>query len=262
MLKNIIITITLLLFAITQLFANAPDTVLIDTVIKSNINTEQKILFQFEGMLHNNWEGDGFDYVAGSFRYIGHYNKTSVDSTFRWLNNAEAIIGTAYNSTDKFKIQENRISATSSANQNFFNNFNFNGTADLKSRFDLKANYLLAALGASFIKGDLVIQDNPITVRASLIKDGKRSLEFGNYFRAAWKGALDTNVTMSVKLENFYKYGHSFWNESYWNLETMTSFQISKIVTSHIVLCALYDSNKSKKLQAYQKITVGLTWKL
>jgi len=220
------------------------------------------ILFQFEEMLYNNWEGDGFNYVSGSFRYMGHHNRVSEDSTFRWLNNAKAIIGTAYNTADKWKIQENRISATSSANQNLFSNFNFNGTADLKSRFDLDANYLLGALGASFIKGELVIQDNPITLRASFLKNERRTLEFGNYFRIAWRGALDTNISMTVRLENFYRYGHSFWRESYWNLETMTSFQISRIVTSHIILCALYDLNQSKKLQAYQKITLGLTWKL
>jgi hypothetical protein len=273
MIKSIITTIALSLFAISQLFAN--DTVLtntvksIDTVRHSSVDTEQKILFQFEGMMYQNWEGSGFNYVAGSFRYIGNYNQTSEDSTFRWRNNAEAIIGTAYNSTDKWKLQENRISATSSANQKFFsdsksflNHLNINGTADLKSRFDLEANYLLAALGASFIKGELVIQNNPITLRTSLLKNEKSSFEFGNYFRIAWKGAIDTNITTTIKLENFYKYGHSFWRESYWNLETMTSFQISKIVTSHIVLCALYDLNQSKKLQAYQKITLGFTWKL
>jgi len=284
MLKNIFISISklmlLLLFATSKLFAQdtvatVSDTVAtvkddtgtgLGTIIKniknSNVDTDQRILFQFEEMLYNNWEGDGFNYVAGSLRYIGRYNRTSVDSAFRWLNNAEAVIGTAYNSTDKWGIQENKISATSSANQQFFRHLNFNGTADLKSRFDLSANYLLGALGASFIKGELVIQENPITLRATFPKNQRSSLKFGNYFRVAWKGTLDDNITQTVRLENFYEYGTVFWKESYWNFESMTSFQINRIITSHIILCALLDLNQSKKLQSYQKVTIGFSWTL
>ena len=231
-------------------------------LIANEWNKEQKVLFQFEEMFHSNWEGDGFNYAASSARYIGIFNTISDDSTFKLLNNVEAVLGVAYNSTDEFKIQENKIAANSSANHKFLNNFNFNGTADLKSRFDFNSNYLLGAIGISFIEDGLSIQENPITLRASFIKNEKASLEFGNYFKLAWKGNLDTNITLTLKLENFYKYGHSFWNESYWNLESMASFQISKIITSHIVLQALYDLKQSKKLQAFEKITIGFTWKL
>ena len=73
---------------------------------------------------------------------------------------------------------------------------------------------------------------------------------------------LDTNITLAVKLENFYRYGYSFWNEAYWNLETMTSFQINKLITSHLIVNALYDIKQSKRLQAFEKITIGFTWKL
>ena len=236
---------------------------------------DQKVLLQFEEMLYNNWEGTGSNYVAGSVRFIGSYNNMSDDSTFKHLNNVEAAIGTAYNSTDKWKPQEDKISANSSANQKFSDNFYFNGTADLKSRFDLSATYLLAALGISSIKGELSIQENPITIRASFIRtEGtfdfggnfriklENSIDFGNYFKIAWKGKLDTNITAAVKLENFYKYGQIFWKESFWNLETMASFQISKLISSHVILNALYDTKQSKKLQAFEKITIGFTWKI
>ena len=225
-------------------------------------NIDQRVLFQFEKMLYSNWEGAGSNYVAGAIRFIGHYDKISDDSTFRLLNNAEAAIGTAYNSTDKWKVQEDKISANSSANQKLVNNFNFNGTADLKSRFDLHSTYLLAALGVSFIKGELVIQDNPITARATFIMDERSEFEFGNYFRLSWKGLLDTNIMLTVKLENFYKYGQKFWKESFWNLEAMTSFQINKIITTHIILHTLFDLKQSKKLQAFEKLTIGVTWSL
>ena len=221
---------------------------------------DQKILFQFEEMLYSNWEGTGFNYVAGSIRYLGNYNNMSDDSTFKFINNAEAAIGTAYNATDKWKIQEDKISANSSANQKLVNDFYFNGTADLKSRFDLSSAYLLGALGMNFIRGELSIQENPMTIRAAFIRNTERSFEFGNYFRISWKGLLDTNIAMTIKIENFYRYGQIFWKESYWNLETMTSFKVNKIISSHIIINALLDTKQSKKLQAYEKITIGLTW--
>ncbi|MCL2039341.1 MAG: DUF3078 domain-containing protein [Bacteroidetes bacterium] len=236
---------------------------------------DQKVLIQFEEMLYNNWEGTGSNYVSGSVRFIGSYNNMSDDSTFKLINNVEAAIGTAYNSTDKWMTQEDKISANSSANQKLLDNFYFNGTADLKSRFDLSSTYLLAALGINFISGDLSIQNNPITLRSSFIRtEGtfdfggnfriklENSIEFGNYFKIAWKGNLDTNITAAVKLENFYKYGQAFLKESFWNLETMTSFQINKLISSHLIINALYDAKQSKKLQAFEKITIGFTWKI
>ena len=225
-------------------------------------NTDQRVLFQFEKMLYSNWEGTGFNYASSSVRYLGNFNQISDDSTFRFINNAEAAIGVGYNSADNFKIQENRISATSSANQKFLNDFNFNGTADLKSVFDLKSTYLLGAIGVSFIKGELQIQENPFTIRASFIRGAERTFEFGNYFRVSWKGDLDTNISMTFKVENFYKYGQVFWKESFWNLETMTSFQINRTFTCHLIVRALLDTKQSKKLQAYEKMTIGFTWRL
>ena len=236
---------------------------------------EQKVLLQFEEMLYSNWEGTGSNYFSGAVRFIGSYNDISNDSTFKVLNNIEAAIGTAYNTTDKWMTQEDKISANSSVNQKFLDDFYFNGTVDLKSRFDLSSSYLLAALGINFISGELSIQDNPITIRTAFIRtEGtfdfggnfriklENSIEFGNYFKIAWKGKLDTNITTAVKLENFYKYGQTFLKDSFWNLETMTSFQISKLISSHIIVNALYDTKQSKKLQAFEKITIGFTWKL
>ena len=249
MLQKIIITILCLLSTISISFSNI-------------WNVDQKVLFQFEEMLYNNWEGDGFNYVSGSIRYIGNFNLTSSDSTFKLLNNADMVLGTTYNSTDKWKIQENKISANASANQKLLNDLNFNGTADLKSYFDLTSTYLLGALGVSFIRSNISIQENPMTLRAGFFKNEKPTFEFGNYVKLTWKGSLDTNITMTIKLENFYKYGQIFLKESYWNLDAMCSFQISKIISSHIVLHTLYDINESKKLQAFEKITIGFTWNL
>lgn len=228
----------------------------------SNWVIDQRVLFQFEKMLYNNWEGTGYNYVATSVRFLGNYNTMSDDYTFKFINNAEAAIGITYNANDKWKIQEDKISASSSANQKFTSDFNFNGTADLKSYFDLSSAYLLGALGMSFIRGELSIQNNPITFRASFIRNEENTFEFGNYFKVGWKGLLDTNITLGVKVENFYRYGKIFWKESYWNLETMTSFQINKLFSSHIILNALLDTKQSKKLQAYEKLTIGFTWKI
>jgi len=220
----------------------------------------QKVLFQFEQMLFSNWEGTGTNYFAGSTRYIGNFNHLSSDSLFKLLNNAEAVIGIGYNATDSWKVQEDKISAYSSANHKLVDNINFNGTADLKTYFNMTSAYLLTAIGVSFIEGSLSIQDNPITARASFIKNERPVYEFGNYFKLSWKGTLDTNISLTVKLENFYKYGDVFWKEAYWNLEALTTFQINKLISSHLVINALYDTKQSKKLQAFEKITIGFTW--
>jgi hypothetical protein len=238
-------------FSLTTTFSFSSDWIL-----------EQKVLFQFEEMLYSNWVGTGFNYVSGSARYVGSYNRTSDDSTFKFINNVDGSFGMGYNTTDNWKVMEDKINLNSSVNKKIFTSFNFNGTADLKTHFDLSSAYLLGALGASFIEDNFSVQDNPITVRASFITNTENSFEFGNYFKLLYKTLLDSNITMTIKLENFYRYGQIFWKESFWNLETMTSFQINKLISSHIIVNALFDIKQSKKLQAWEKITIGFTWKL
>jgi len=233
-----------------------------ENVLAEEFKIEQKILFQFEEMLYNNWEGTGFNYVSGSARFIGDYRKNSDDSTFKIINHVEGALGVAYNETDKWKIQEDKISATSSLNQKLTGDLFANGTADLKTQFLWESAYLLGAIGVSYIHKNLTIQENPFTIRWVVSKNDSPKWEYGNYFRLTWKDKLDTNITLAVKLENFYQYGNVWLKESYWNMESIMTFQINKIISSHLIVNLLLDPVQSKRLQAWEKITIGITWQL
>ena len=239
----------LLFFSLHNIYLNSEDW-----------KMDQKVLLQFEEMLYSNWEGTGFNYASGSVRFLGEYKWLSDDSIFKIIHNVDASMGTAYNENDKWIIQEDKLNANSSYNNKILPGLNLNGTMDLKTQFVFKTAAVMGAFGASYIVNAISVQENPATVRWVISKDEKTRFEFGNFFKVTWKGKLDTNISMSVRLENFYEYGKVWMKESFWNAELLTSFQINKFITSHIVFNLLYDPAQSKKLQAWQKITIGLTY--